>query len=59
MEEELKKIGIELARLAKKYRTEYLTITYIDGVILAREDPEQKGYVDIFLDEEEVEKCLD
>lgn len=58
MKEELKEIGIELARLAKKHGTEYLTITYMDGCILGNSDPE-KEVTRIYMDKEEVEKCLD
>lgn len=58
MEEELKKLGIELARLAKKYGTSFLTISYVNGTVGGFESPRKLGHVDIYLNKKEVEECL-
>ena len=56
MKEELENLGIELAKLAKKYETDYLTLAYTEGTVLGNEDPEKDKYMSIYLDKEEVEK---
>lgn len=58
MEEELKKIGIELARLAKKYNESYFSIAYVNKSICANGNPYIKNHIDIYIDREELEKCL-
>lgn len=58
MEEELKKIGIELARLAKKYNESYFSIGYVNKSICANSDPTEKNNINIYIDEEELEKWL-
>ena len=49
MEEELKQLGIELARLAKKYGTSFLTISYVNGAVNGFESPRKLEHVDIYL----------
>lgn len=56
MKEELENLGIELAKLAKKYEQDYLTLNYTEGTVLGNEDPEKDKYMSIHLDKEEVEK---
>ena len=59
MKEELENLGIKLAKLAKKYEQEYLTLSYVDGSVIGNERPKKYGYECIYLDEEEVERrCL-
>lgn len=59
MKEELENLGIELAKLAKKHRESYITISYVEGSIVGNSNPEEKSYESIHLDEREVEKrCL-
>lgn len=58
MEEELKQLGIELARLAKKYGTSFLTISYVNGAVNGFESPRKLEHVDIYLNKKEVEECL-
>lgn len=58
MEEELKKLGIELARLAKKYETEYFNLSYVHGCVLGNDDPEKEKHISFYIKKEEVEKCL-
>ena len=59
MKEELEKLGIKLAKLAKKYDTNYMAITYLEGTIQGNDDPKQQKYTSIFIDEKEVEeRCL-
>ncbi len=59
MKQELEELGIELAKLAKKYKTDYITIAYIDGYIQGNNDPYKQGHISIYLDKEEVkERCL-
>ena len=59
MKEELENLGIKLAKLAKKYGADYLTLSYVDGSILGNERPKKHTYISIYLDEKEVEeRCL-
>lgn len=58
MEGELKQLGIELSRLAKKYKTSFLTISYANGAVDGFENPRKQGYVEFYLSEKEVEECL-
>ena len=59
MEDELKKIGIKLAKLAKKYGEEYIDLVYVDGCIHGFNSPKKEKHIDIYMDEKEVEKrCL-
>lgn len=56
MEDEFKKIGIELAKLAKKYGEQYIDLVYIDGRIQGFNSPRKENHIDIFMNEKEVEK---
>lgn len=56
MKEELENLGIELAKLAKKYNSNYITIAYVDGSVIGNEDPEKDKHISIYLDEKEVEE---
>ena len=56
MEEELENLGIKLAKLAKKYGKDYLTVCYLEGTVHGNEKPKEKKYIDIYLGEKEVEK---
>ena len=56
MEEEIKKIAIELVKLAENNRLNYFTITYMDGVVLGNSDPDKENYISIYMDENEVKK---
>ena len=58
MEEEFKKIGIELAKLAKKYNQDYLSLGYINNCVVGNNNPEKEEYISIYIEEEEIEKCL-
>ena len=58
MENEVKKIAIELAKLAKSNGLDYFTITYIDEVVLGNSNPNKENHISIYIDKEEVEKCL-
>ena len=59
MQEELENLGIKLAKLAKEYDTNYMTITYIDKTIQGCNDPRQQNHISIFINEKEVEeRCL-
>lgn len=59
MKEELENLGIKLAKLAKKYGQEYLTLSYVEGSVTGNEDPEKNEHISIYINEEEVEKrCL-
>ena len=58
MEEEFKKIGIELAKLAKKYNQDYLSLGYINNCILGNNDPKKEKCISIYIEGEELEKCL-
>ena len=56
MKEELENLGI---KLAERYDSNYMTITYVDRSIMGNEDPEKDKYISIYLDEKEVEeRCL-
>lgn len=58
MKEELENLGIKLAKLAKKYGRDYLTLAYVEGSVQGNERPSGE-YIRIFLDEKEVEeRCL-
>lgn len=57
--EELENLGIELAKLAKKYCEDYLIISYMEGSVHGGSEPHEDGYTRIYLDEKEVEeRCL-
>lgn len=56
MKEELENLGIELAKLAKKYGQDYLTISYIEDSVLGNSNSFEDGYISIYLDEKEVEE---
>ena len=56
MEEKIKKIAIELVKLAENNRLNYFTITYIDGVVLGNSDTDKENYISIYMDENEVKK---
>lgn len=59
MKQELEELGIELAKLAKKYESDYITIAYVNGSIQGNNDPDEQDYMNICLDKWEVEKkCL-
>ena len=59
MKDEFEKIGIKLAKLAKKYGEEHIDLVYIDGCIQGFNSPAKEKHIDIFMDKEEVEKrCL-
>jgi len=59
MKQELEELGIKLAKLAKKYNEDYLTLTYIDKCIIGNSTVSSIKRTDIYLDEEEVKKrCL-
>lgn len=58
MKEELENLGIELAKLAKKYGRVYLDLAYVEGCVQGNEKPSCE-YISIFLDKKEVEeRCL-
>lgn len=58
MKEELEKLGIELAKLAKKYNQDYLSLGYINNCILGNNDPNKEKYISIYIEEEKLRKCL-
>lgn len=59
MEEELENLGIELAKLAKKYCEDYLSLSYVSGSIQGFSDTHKDEYTSIYLDQKEVEeRCL-
>lgn len=55
MKEELENLGIKLAKLAKKYGRDYLTLAYVEGSVQGNERPSCE-YIRIYLDEKEVEE---
>lgn len=59
MKEELENLGIKLAKLAKKYGEDYLTLSYVSGSMQGFSDTHKDKYTSIYLDEKEVEeRCL-
>lgn len=59
MKEELENLGIKLAKLAKKYKTDYITLAYVEGRVHGNSDPYKKPCIGIYLDEKDVEeRCL-
>ena len=58
MEEEFKKIGIELAKLAKKYNQDYLDLGYVNNCVVGNNDPEKEEHISIYIKEEKLRKCL-
>lgn len=58
MEEEFKKIGIELSKLAKKYNQDYLSLCYVNNCVVGNNNPEKEEHISIYIKEEEIEKCL-
>lgn len=58
MKEELEKLGIELAKLAKKYNQDYLSLAYINNCVVGNNNPEKEEHISIYIEEEELKKCL-
>lgn len=58
MEEEFKKIGIELAKLAKKYNQDYLSLGYVNNCVVGNNNPKNKKCINIYIDKEEIKECL-
>lgn len=56
MKEELENLGIKLAKLAKKYGQDYLTLSYVEGSIQGGDSPYKYERIKIYLNEEEVEE---
>ena len=56
MEDEIKTIAIELVKFAENNKLHHFSIAYIDGVVLGNSDPDEKKYISIYIDENEVEK---
>ena len=56
MKEELENIGIELAKLAKKYEKDYLSLSYLKGNLIGNENPKKDKHISIYLSEKEVEE---
>ena len=59
MKEELEKLGIELAKLAKKYNQDYLSLGYVNNCVVGNNNPKNKKCINIYIDKEEIEKCLE
>lgn len=57
MKEELKQIGLELHKWAKKYNKDLVDVCVIDGNILANVKTDDKDYreLDMFIRDNEVE----
>ena len=58
MKEELEKLGIELSKLAKKYNQDYLTLAYMSGDLIGYNSTSEEKNIRIYIEEEELEKCL-
>lgn len=58
MKEELEKLGIELAKLAKKYNQDYLDLSYVNNCVVGNNDPEKEEHISIHIKEEKLRKCL-
>lgn len=54
MEEELKNLGIELAQIAKKYKEDYIALSFVEGGVIGNTDPHDKNYIRIYMDKEEI-----
>lgn len=53
MEKELIELGEKLKEIAIKYNNHYVTLSYLDGVIMGNNDPNKNGYISIFVPKEE------
>lgn len=58
MKEELEKLGIELAKLAKKYNQDYLDLGYVNNCVVGNNNTEKEEHISIYIEEEELRKCL-